>query len=68
MDDRAVLDVRAYALDRTANGFDVHVGAGVGVGAGHETSTENTRLIAASTRGLDGQWRRRDDCLKEARA
>jgi hypothetical protein len=68
IEERAVLDVRAYALDRTANGFDVHAGVGVGIGAGHETSTENTRLIAASTRGLDGRWRRRDDCLKEARA
>jgi hypothetical protein len=68
IEDRAVLDVRAYALERTANGFELHVGDGVGVGGGHETSTEHTRLIAASTRGLDGQWRRRVDCLKEARA
>jgi hypothetical protein len=68
IDDHAIVDLRTYALDRTANGFDVRVGDGVGVGGGHETSTENTRLIAASTRGLDGQWRRRVDCLKEARA
>jgi hypothetical protein len=40
------------------------VGAGVDVAAG----TESARLVAAMTRGIDGQWRRRDDCLKEARA
>ena len=68
IDDRAVVDVRAYALDRTRDGFSVHVGEALGVGGSHETSTEHTRLIAARTRGLDGQWRDREDCLKEARA
>lgn len=64
--DAAVVDHRTYALDRTASGFDVQAGEEAGLGLGHERSTEKTRLIAARTRGLDGQWRRRDDCLKEA--
>jgi hypothetical protein len=66
--DGAVVDLRAYALDRTRSGFSLDLGTGLAVGGGHETSTEHTRLIAARTRGLDGIWRRRDDCLKEARA
>jgi hypothetical protein len=68
IDSHAVVDVRAYALDRTSSGFSLHVGDGVGFGGSHESSTESTRLITARTRGLDGQWRGRPDCLKEARA
>jgi hypothetical protein len=66
--DDAVVDIRAYALDRTRDGFSLQLGNGLALGGSHETSTEHTRLIAARTRGLDGQWRTRDDCLKEARA
>jgi hypothetical protein len=62
----AVVDVRTYAVDRTASGFDVEAGLEIGLAAGHERSTEKTRLIAARTRGLDGRWLPRDDCLKEA--
>jgi hypothetical protein len=66
LDEHGVVDVRTYALDRTIAGHDVHVGAGAGFGAAVHDTTEHTRLIAATTRGLDGQWRRRDDCLEEA--
>jgi hypothetical protein len=69
VDERAVVDIRAYALDATRDGFSLQVGNGLAALAGsHESSTENTSLIAARTRGLDGQWRGRADCLKEARA
>jgi hypothetical protein len=69
VDERAVVDVRAYTLDRTRDGFALNVGEGLTAVAGsHDSSTEQTRLIAARTRGLDGQWRSRTDCLKEARA
>src|SRR4051794_13724844 len=68
LDERGVVDVRTYTLDRTTSGFDVHAGEGLGAGAAIEQTNEQTRLVAAATRGLDGQWRRRDDCLKEARA
>src|SRR3954469_6797235 len=64
----AVVDVRTYALDRTADGFDIEGGRALKVGGGRESSTEKTRLIAATTRGLDSQWRRRTDCLEEAAA
>jgi hypothetical protein len=64
--EQAVVDVRTYALDRSSSGFDVEAGEGAGFSAAHESLTEKTRLIAARTRGLDGQWRSREDCLKEA--
>jgi hypothetical protein len=66
LDERGVVDVRSYALARTDSGLDVHVGASAGVGGAIHDTTEQTRLIAAATRGLDGQWRRRDDCTQEA--
>jgi len=68
LDDHGVVDVRTYALERATTGIDVHAGRGLGVGAGVQDTAEHTRLIAATTRGLDGQWRRRDDCLEEATA
>ena len=69
VDRDAVVDVRAYALDSTHDGFAANAGDGArAIGGSHESSTEHTRLIAARTRGLDGQWRGRADCLKEARA
>jgi hypothetical protein len=64
--EQAVVDLRTYVLDRTSSGFDLKAGDGAGLSATHESLTEKTRLIAARTRGLDGQWRSRDDCLKEA--
>lgn len=65
LDERGVVDVRTYAVSRTTGGFELHAGAGAGAGVRRETSTEQTRLLAATTRGLDGRWRRRDDCLQE---
>jgi hypothetical protein len=67
LDERAVVDARTYTLAGSEYGADLHgrvggVGAGVDVAAG----TESAQLVAAMTRGIDGQWRRRDDCLEEA--
>ena len=64
--DDAVVDARTYALDEETFGAEGHVRAELKLGGKYETSTENTRLVAATTRGLDGRWRVRDECLKEA--
>ena len=63
----AIVDARTYALDATAYGAEGHAGAELKLGGKFEMSTEKTRLVAATTRGIDGQWRVRDDCLQEAR-
>jgi hypothetical protein len=65
IDDHAVIDLRAYELDRTSEGLDVALGDGVGVGFATTAATERARLIAATTRGQDGQWHRRAECTKE---
>jgi hypothetical protein len=67
MRDAAVIDARTYATDTDTRGADGRIAlTGVQVGGMYETSTEKARLVAATTRGMDGQWRVRDDCLKEA--
>jgi hypothetical protein len=67
IDDDAVIDVRAYALDRSSGGSGGQIGDGLGIGYSKDKSTEKTRLVAATTRGQDREWNRREDCLKEAR-
>ena len=65
IDDHAVVDLRAYELDRMSEGLDLAVGDGVGVGFATSDATERARLIAATTRSQDGQWHRRTECIKE---
>jgi hypothetical protein len=67
VNDHAVVDARTYAVDREAVGAEGHVGIELKVGGKYQTSTEQTRLVAATTRGIDGQWRVRHDCLEEAK-
>jgi hypothetical protein len=64
--DGAVIDARTYAIDDDTSGLEGRVGRGAQVGFEYEKRTEKARLVAATTRGIDGQWRVRDDCLKEA--
>jgi hypothetical protein len=65
--DNAVVDARTYMVDREATGIEGDLGLEIKAGGKYENSTENTRLVAATTRGIDGQWRVRDECLQEAR-
>ena len=52
---------------RILEGVDDQAGVELKAGATFEKSTENTRLVAARTRGIDGRWRSRDECVQEAR-
>ena len=54
---------RVYLLDVRHSGARGKVGAGVSMGIRGERSEETARLVDAAVRGLDGNWRRRDDCL-----
>jgi hypothetical protein len=66
MRDAAVIDARTYAVDTDTRGGEGRIALEVQVAGKYETSTEKARLVAATTRGIDGQWRVRDDCLEEA--
>jgi len=67
IEDDAVVDARTYELDRKTWGFDGHAGVELKAGAKYEKTTENARLVAATTRGIDGRWQPREECLQEAR-
>jgi hypothetical protein len=67
LDEEGIVHARTYDYDERNYGIDVSA-AIEGVGLGTEVSRihEDTRLVAATTRGLDGVWRRRGDCLARA--
>lgn len=67
MRDAAVIDARTYAIDTDSRGAEGRIAIEVQIGGKYQTTTEKARLVAATTRGIDGQWRVRDDCLEEAK-
>jgi hypothetical protein len=64
LDADGIVNARTYDSDERRYGA-VLSGAIFGVSVGGELSRthEDTRLVAATTRGLDGVWRTRGDCL-----
>jgi hypothetical protein len=64
LDDVGVVHARTYDADERGYGADVSVGIdGVQLGGAVSRTREDTHLVAATTRGLDGVWRVRGDCL-----
>ncbi|HEU4977873.1 MAG TPA: hypothetical protein VFT42_03160 [Solirubrobacteraceae bacterium] len=62
--ERAVVNVRSYDVGSSGHGLTLSgkvEGIGLGVDAGESRRT--SRLVGAATRGIDGQWRTRGDCL-----
>ena len=58
-----IVNARTYALVGTTSGFDVRGGSGPARGRlTWLTSETGARLLAAATRGRDGDWVRRGDC------
>jgi hypothetical protein len=66
LDAAGVIDVRAYDADARHYGIDVGGSVGVKLGAGYDHDAVRSRLRFAATRGIDGVWRRRGDCLAVA--
>jgi hypothetical protein len=63
----AVIHARAYdARERRFGiGGTLSLG-GLPIGGSVSRTLEDSRLVAATTRGFDGVWRRREDCLARA--
>lgn len=58
-----VVNARTYALEENTSGVDVHGGSGAVRGRLTWSTVETgATLLAAATRGRDGDWVRRDDC------
>jgi hypothetical protein len=66
LDAVGVINVRAYDADVRRYGVDVGGSLGVKLGARYDHDTTTSHLLAAATRGIDGRWRRRGDCLARA--
>jgi hypothetical protein len=60
-----VVHARTYDADERRYGVDGSVGVeGVQLGASLSRTLLDAHLVAAATRGLDGVWRTRRDCLR----
>jgi hypothetical protein len=63
LEDAGTIEARVLAESRDRSGFEIHGAGGVKVGGGWERETWSARLLAAASRGLDGQWLAREDCV-----
>jgi hypothetical protein len=64
LDAIGVVHARTYDADERRYGIDGSVGVeGVQLGASLSRTLLDSHLVAAATRGLDGVWRLRGDCL-----
>jgi hypothetical protein len=67
LDAAGVVHARTYDADQRRYGIDGSVGVeGVQLGASLSRTLLDSHLVAAATRGLDGVWRVRRDCLRRA--
>jgi hypothetical protein len=62
LDAAAVVHASTYEVDVSALALTGSVAAGVKLGGTFEHTVTASRLLAATTRGLDGVWRTRTDC------
>ena len=64
LDTDGIVHARTYDSDERRYGVDLAASfEGVSVGGELSHTREDTHLVAAATRGLDGVWRTRGDCL-----
>lgn len=63
IDGQAQIEARAYDQDESGGThLAATISAGVRLGASYDSAGSSTRLVAAASRGLDGQWLVREDC------
>jgi hypothetical protein len=64
LDTDGIVHARTYDSDERRYGVSASAAfEGIGIGGELSHTREETRLVAATTRGLDGVWRTRTDCL-----
>jgi hypothetical protein len=65
LDAAGVVHARTYDADERRYGIDGAVGIdGVQIGGSVSRTLLDSHLVTAATRGLDGVWRKRTDCLE----
>ena len=67
LDTVGVVHARTYDAGESRYGADASIGVkGIRIGGQFSHTIEDSHLVAATTRGLDGVWRKRTDCLARA--
>jgi hypothetical protein len=66
LDERGMTEARTFAVDSSDQGAGGDLAVGIKVGGAYDVGRQRTRLVAATSRGPDGVWHRRDDCLGAA--
>jgi hypothetical protein len=66
LDERGTVEARVLESRSTSDDLAVHGALGGKVGADVHAESTATRLIAAASRGLDGRWLVREDCVARA--
>jgi hypothetical protein len=67
IDESGTIEAQVIERDDSQDGLGVSVTVdGLQLGADLERDRSSTRLLAAVSRGLDGQWLPRDDCVARA--
>jgi hypothetical protein len=63
IDERGTVEARVLAVDRTSDGAALTGAFGGKVGGSATVEHTRSRLLAATSRGLDGNWLPRTDCV-----
>ena len=64
LDAVGIVHARTYDADERRYGADGSIGVeGIRIGGQFSRTVEESHLVAATTRGIDGVWRKRTDCL-----
>jgi len=65
IEQRGTIEARTYAVREVKGGVEGSVGAVAKLGGARERTTTTARLLAAVSRGPDGAWRMRGDCVAD---
>jgi hypothetical protein len=63
IDEEGTVEARVLETRSESDDAELHGGAGAKVGGAVHVERASTRLVAATSRGLDGQWLPRADCV-----
>ncbi len=56
--------IRSYGIEGRHSAIGGRIGAGVGLAGEFQRTVESAKLLDARVRGIDRNWRLRDDCLQ----
>lgn len=66
LDERGTVEVRVLDSHRSTRELELGAALGAKLGVAYLGEARSTRLIAAQSRGLDGRWLAREDCVAPA--